>query len=173
MIELAQEKVKDVEFKIGDMKNLELGEQFDIIICMFSSIGYNLSYDDLETTFRNFHKHLRSGGIVVFDTWFHKRGWIEGYMNTHTIVEDNLQLARITQSCSKGNIGNFNMVFIVKDHGVIDFEIDHHELMIIDIDKVKALMDEIGFETHIYMGYTRKLWVPNSKQHPFFCGVKK
>ncbi|MCK5559888.1 MAG: class I SAM-dependent methyltransferase [Thermoplasmata archaeon] len=173
MIELAQDKVKGAEFRIADMKNFELGEQFDVIICMFSSMGYNTSYVEFETTLRNFYKHLYPGGIFVFDTWFHKRAWIEGYMNLHTVIEDNLQLARVTQSRSKDNIGNFNMLFIVKDNGVIDFEIDQHKLLIIDVDKVKMLMEELGFETHVFMGYTRKLWEPNSKQRPYFCGVKK
>jgi ubiquinone/menaquinone biosynthesis C-methylase UbiE len=172
MLDIAKEKVKDAEFRLNDMRTFNLDEQFDVIICMFSSIGYNTSYEELEITLRNFHKHLHPGGVLIFDTWFHKKGWIEGFMNINTVIEDDLQLARISQSRSKENVGNFNMVFVIKDRGVIDFEIDQHKLLIIDIDKVKKLMKDIGFDTFVYAGATQEYWTKKTKKRPYFCGVK-
>ena len=173
MLAIAREKVKEAEFRLDNMQTFDLGEQFDVILCMFSSIGYNTSYDQLETTLRNFHNHLRPGGVLIFDTWFHKRGWIEGFMNINTVIEDNLQVARISQSRSKGDVGNFNMVFVIKDKGQIDFEIDQHKLLIIDIDKVKNIMEIIGFTTEVYAGSTRELWTKKTKERPYYCGVKR
>jgi ubiquinone/menaquinone biosynthesis C-methylase UbiE len=173
MLKIAREKVKDAEFKLDNMQTFDLDEQFDAIICMFSSIGYNTSYEDLEATLRNFHRHLRPGGVMIFDTWFHKKGWIEGYMSINTVIEDNLQVARISQSWSKNDLGNFNMVFMIKEEGKVDFEIDQHTLLIIDIDNVKAIMDSVGFTTEIYAGDTRELWTEETKERPYFCGVKR
>jgi ubiquinone/menaquinone biosynthesis C-methylase UbiE len=173
MLRIAREKAKNAEFKLDNMQTFDLDEHFDVVICMFSSIGYNTTYADLETTLRNFHRHLHPGGVLIFDTWFHKKGWIEGFMNINTVIEDNLQVARISQSRSKGDVGNFNMVFVIKDRGEIDFEIDQHKLLIIDIDKVKDLMELVGFTTEVYAGSTHELWSKKTRERPYFCGVKQ
>jgi predicted TPR repeat methyltransferase len=40
MIKTAKAKVGDAEFEIADMIDFNLGEEFDVITCLFSSIGY-------------------------------------------------------------------------------------------------------------------------------------
>ena len=40
MVEVAKSKVADVKFQQGDMINFSLKNSFDVILCLFSSIGY-------------------------------------------------------------------------------------------------------------------------------------
>ena len=62
MLKLAKKKLPGVKFIKGDMKTLALKERFDVIVCMFASIAYNLNYDELESTLKIFYKHLQPGG---------------------------------------------------------------------------------------------------------------
>ena len=50
MLKIARKKVSGVKILIGDMKKLDLKQKFDIIICMFSAINYNVTYEELEKT---------------------------------------------------------------------------------------------------------------------------
>lgn len=72
MLRIAREKVPDASFIPGDMKELDLGENFDAVICMFSAIHYNTTYSELEKTLKNFYNHLNDGGVVIFDFGLNK-----------------------------------------------------------------------------------------------------
>ncbi|MCD6434131.1 MAG: class I SAM-dependent methyltransferase [Candidatus Diapherotrites archaeon] len=172
MLEIAKRKTKNVKFEIWDMKKLNLPERFDVIICMFSAINYNTSYSELETTLRNFYNHLKPGGVLIYDLGFNKETWIEGYTQIVTVVEDGLQLARISQSHLDGDVFNANFIFLVKDKGKFDFDIDQHKIGVFETLKVKKIMQKIGFKTIIYSDFTKRLWSKKLKKKPVFVGIK-
>jgi SAM-dependent methyltransferase len=75
MINIAKKKAKSVSgegcasFHIMDMKRLKLNQMFDACICMFSSIDYLLTYEDLRRTLRNVRMHLTKDSLFIFDFW--------------------------------------------------------------------------------------------------------
>lgn len=172
MLKIARKKVKGVKFSKGDMKKLDLKEKFDVIICMFSSINYNTDYKELERTLRNFYSHLKKGGVVIFDLGFFKENWMEGKVWIDTIVDSDLQLVRMTESHDSGGVFNAKFVFLVKDKGKFDFEIDEHKLGIFEIGKVRDNMGKIGFTTFLYSGLSKKKWSKKSKKRVVFVGIK-
>jgi len=173
MLRIARKKVNGAMFQSADMKRLDLGQRFDIIICMFGTINYNIDHEELRRCLEIFRDHLVRGGVLIFDMGFHKQMWIEGHVTIDTVVEEDLQLARISQFRSRDDIARFKMIFLAKENGDIDFEIDEHELGLFEIPKVRQLMEGIGFETYVYAGHTRTFWDPTSKERPYFCGIWK
>jgi SAM-dependent methyltransferase len=57
-------------FKIGDIRNCDLGITFDAVISMFSVIGYMTNNEDVISVFRTARRHLKSGGLLLFDVWY-------------------------------------------------------------------------------------------------------
>jgi SAM-dependent methyltransferase len=49
----------------GDMRTLRLGETFDAVF-IHDAIAYITTAEDLQSTFRTAHAHLRDGGIALF-----------------------------------------------------------------------------------------------------------
>lgn len=87
-------------------------------------------------------------------------------------MEDKLKLARICQSKLDDGIFNANFVFLVKDNGKFDFDIDSHELGIFNVEQVKILMEEVGFKTYIYADFTEEKWEDGEAKRPVFVGIK-
>ena len=54
----------------GDVRNVDLGEQSDAVLMMFAVLGYQLSNEDVAAALRNVRRHLRPGGLFVFDVWY-------------------------------------------------------------------------------------------------------
>lgn len=54
ILEVARKNVEGVVFKRADMATLNLGKKFDVITCLFSSIGYVKTRTNLRKTIRNF-----------------------------------------------------------------------------------------------------------------------
>jgi SAM-dependent methyltransferase len=49
------------------MASFSLGEQFDVVICVFDSLNHLLSFDAWRSLFDAAHAHLVEGGLFIFD----------------------------------------------------------------------------------------------------------
>jgi len=71
MLAVLEEKVRRAKIEIPvikcDMKDIEFREEFDAIICMYTSFNYLLTDQDIERALAAFHRALRPGGIVILD----------------------------------------------------------------------------------------------------------
>ncbi|MFB3885588.1 MAG: class I SAM-dependent methyltransferase [Thermodesulfobacteriota bacterium] len=54
----------------GDVRSLDLGKNFDAVLMMFAVLGYQTTNDDLMATLRTVRRHLKAGGLFVFDVWY-------------------------------------------------------------------------------------------------------
>jgi len=76
MLARAVEKTKTEEFKQppvfsqGDIRRIDLGRQFDAVVMMFAVLGYQTTNADVLAALRTVGKHLRPGGLFIFDVWY-------------------------------------------------------------------------------------------------------
>jgi SAM-dependent methyltransferase len=172
MLKIARLKIPEVKFMKGDMKKLNIEEKFDVVICMFSAVNYNTTFEELKTTFENFYNHLKNGGILIFDLGLNIENWIEGLISVDTVVDENLKIAIICQSHLDNGVFNADFVFLIKENGKLDFDIDQHELGVFGIENVIELMEDVGFKNFIYAEFTSETWDARSGDRPVFVGVK-
>lgn len=74
MVERAREKAVEAgaegaRFIEGDVRTVDLGTTVDAVISMFAVVSYQLTDDDLAAMFATARRHLREGGVFVFDGW--------------------------------------------------------------------------------------------------------
>ncbi|GAB4110100.1 MAG: hypothetical protein OHK0057_18370 [Thermoflexibacter sp.] len=73
MIAQAREKAKKhnskISFQVGDMRNLNFQNEFDVAICLFDSIGYVLTNEAINSVFNKVYQSLKVGGLFVFEFW--------------------------------------------------------------------------------------------------------
>ena len=109
MVELGKQKLPRVKFYNTDMVNFDLGQQFDVIISLFSAIGYVKTLSRLCQTMASIRKHLCPGGVVIIEPWyspeefedhrhdalFGERGSTKACRMRESLVKDNV--VRITE----------------------------------------------------------------------------
>ncbi len=98
MIKTARAKVPDAEFEIADMTNFSLVEKFDVITCLFSSIGYVQTFKNLVRTLKNFHNHLNNEGLTLVEPWVFKKDFQKGTISIDTYEDDKTRLVRMGAS---------------------------------------------------------------------------
>jgi len=59
-----------VELAQGDLTSFENGKQYDLVVSMFAVVGYLVRNEGLVAGLRTARKHLRPGGVFIFDNWF-------------------------------------------------------------------------------------------------------
>jgi SAM-dependent methyltransferase len=57
-------------FRQGDLRDVHLEPTFDAALMMFAVLGYQHSNQDVTRTLGNIRRHLRPGGLLVFDIWY-------------------------------------------------------------------------------------------------------
>ena len=58
-----------VEFYEADIGKLDLGQEFDAVLMMFTVLGYQLDDSELMAALATVRRHLRPGGLFLFDVW--------------------------------------------------------------------------------------------------------
>lgn len=140
MIRIARNKIPNARFKVADMTNFRLKEKFDVIICLFSSIGYVKSFNNLMKTLRNFWTHLDEKGLVIMEPWIFKKDFKSGYIGLNTYENEKLKLARMATSRIVGSKWLVFMHYLVGKKERIRYVEEVHEMLAVEYeDYVKAL----------------------------------
>ena len=148
MVEVAKSKVDDVIFEQGDMIDFNLKTEFDILLCLFSSIGYVKSYSNLEKTIKNFANHLKKGGVIVIEPWFTKSAFLGGMPGMTTYDGEDMKIARLNTTKVEGDLSIMEMHYLIaeKDQDIKHF-VDVHELGLFEHDKTLEIMKNANFES--------------------------
>lgn len=59
-----------VTWQSADIRDLDLDQTFDAVISMFAVVSYMVTNTDLMAALRTARRHLRPGGLFLFDAWF-------------------------------------------------------------------------------------------------------
>jgi len=103
-----------VDFRQQDMRALNIPEApFDAVMCLFDSIGYVATNENIFKVLQSVHQHLKPGGLFIFEFWhapamlknfdpLRVRRWKladrEVLRISETILEDAQQLAHVSYS---------------------------------------------------------------------------
>ena len=148
MLDIARKNYSDIRFIQADMIELDLKEKFDSIICLFSSIGYVKTYENLRKTINKFANHLNTSGVVIIEPWLTKSNAIAGLASMTTYENDDIKIARQCVTKIVGDMTPFEMHYMIARKGEdVTYFKDHHELGLFDTDITLQMMEEAGFET--------------------------
>ena len=68
---LQTSKIKNPpSFKHADIRDLELNEEFDVVISLFHVMSYQTTNTDIRSAFRAAFEHVKEGGVFIFDCWY-------------------------------------------------------------------------------------------------------
>ena len=136
-----------VRFEDADMTTMDLGRRFDVITCLFSSIGYVKTHSNLEKTIQNFARHLKEGGVVLIEPWFTKSVYIPGSPHMETHDGKDVKIARLSVSRAKGNLSVIDMHYLIAERGKdVKYFLDRHELGLFEVDQTLKILEETGFQ---------------------------
>ena len=147
MLEQAKRNAKGVEFVRGDMVDFDLGRKFDVVLCLFSSIGYVRTYSRLARTLRNFARHLRDGGVVVIEPWFTRSTVKDGYVHVLVRGDYHLKVVRVDITRIRGNISVVDERIVVAERakGMATYK-DRMVMGLFEQEEFLRLMREAGLK---------------------------
>src|SRR5262249_12082584 len=92
MLAVAEQKASgrtiNLRFHQADIRIVELGETFDAVLMLFAVLGYQTENDDVKSALQTARRHLRPGGLLVFDVWYGPAVLAQGPQERVRTIED-------------------------------------------------------------------------------------
>jgi ubiquinone/menaquinone biosynthesis C-methylase UbiE len=146
LLEFARKRNPEILFHQADMVEFQLGRTFDVVICLFSSIGYVKTLDKFAKAINCMTNHLVPGGVLIIEPWFTPETWHPGTVHAVMINEPNLKIARINTSYVDGRLSFFDMHYLIGTPEKTEYFVEHHELGLFKTDEMREILVETGLE---------------------------
>ncbi|MBO0683398.1 MAG: methyltransferase domain-containing protein [Candidatus Dormibacteraeota bacterium] len=103
MLAIARRRLPGVELYQGDFRSFDLGRRYDVVTCLFSSIGYAADVAELRQAITTMARHLEPGGLLVVEPFIAPGQFIPEHIQLLCAEQPDLKVARIGRwDMSKG-----------------------------------------------------------------------
>jgi len=144
MRDMACGVVGGIEIHGGDMRSFELTRTFDVITCLFSSIGYMLSSTDLHAAVSAMAGHLEPDGLLLVEPWFQPDDWVDGRVVAESANSADLAVARVSHSARSGTISTFERHCTVGGRTGVESWVDMHQMALWTLDEYSEAFTNAG-----------------------------
>jgi SAM-dependent methyltransferase len=128
LLRTARQRCPGVPFHQANMVDFSLSRRFDVIICLFSSIGYAKTLKRLRKTMTNFARHLLPGGILVVEPWFFPKRFWTGRVVANFVDKPELKIVWMHTSEAQGRVAILDSHYLVGTPERIDHFIERYEV---------------------------------------------
>ena len=130
------------------MRSFDLGRRFDVITCLFSSIGYMKSPADLRDGVINMARHLQPGGVLIIEPWLTEETWTPGGIHRALCRQAGFQNRADDHDSSKGRMSVFEWHMLIGTPDGIEYLTQKHELFLFsDAEYIEAI-NAAGLDFH-------------------------
>jgi SAM-dependent methyltransferase len=145
MLDEARRRLPEETFVEGDMRDISLGRTFDAVCCLFSSIGYMGSVEELNRAVAAMASHCSPGGVLIVDGWVRPEAWRTGtQISLETASDGTLSVARMGRSRREGNKTFLDMHHLIGSVDGIEHVIDVHELTLFEPGQYEESLRRAG-----------------------------
>jgi SAM-dependent methyltransferase len=144
LLGIARQRNPGVPFHQADMTDFHLGHEFDVVACLFSSIGYVRTLDNLAQAAACMARHLAPGGLLIIEPWFTPETWHPDTVHGLFIDEPQLKIARVSTSFAEGRLSYFDLHYLIGTPQGTEHFVERHELGLFETDEIRGLLTDLG-----------------------------
>ncbi len=130
LVAVAARKMPDVPVRTADMRDFDLGRTFDVVTCLFGSIGYVQTPEALRASVASMARHVAAGGVLIVDPWLTPEGFDPGHPTRPVVVEQpGLAAARLNDSRIEGRLSIMDFHYLIVRPGErVEHLVETHSL---------------------------------------------
>lgn len=147
MLTVAKQDYPDIPFHQADMVDFDLRKQFDVITCLFSSIGYVKTERRLEQAIRTMTNHLLPGGVLIVEPWFTPEQFQVGRLHSLFADQPDLKVCRMSLGEIEDRQSILNFHYMVGTPKGIETFTERHELGLFTQEEYLEAFRKAGLET--------------------------
>ena len=127
-VRIAREKLTRGSVYEGDMTSFALPRRYDVVLCLFSSIGYVRTLANVRRTLERFREHLADGGVALVEPWFAPGVMQAGRVSINTAQGEGVSVARMSHVEVEGRLSRIRFEYMIGRATGIERASEVHEL---------------------------------------------
>jgi SAM-dependent methyltransferase len=148
LLGIARSRCPDIEFRQGDMTDFDLDRRFDVVSCLFSSIAYVKTVENLNRAMSCMARHLNPGGMLVIEPGFTPQNYRAGKLAANFANLDDLKIAWMYTNDLEEGLSIFDIHYLVgTPQGVTSFR-ERHELGLFTEAEHESAFRHVGLRVH-------------------------
>lgn len=141
-VSIAKSKNPDGHYSVADMTRFRLDRKYDVILCLFSSIGYVKTLEMLVQTLTQFKEHLNEEGVILVEPWLTPDVWTAGRVDTIMTERSGIHMSRMSHSDREGDISIMKMEYLFgSEHGIEHYTEEHRLGLFTVKDMIEAFQE--------------------------------
>lgn len=139
-----------VMLRRGDMRSFRIPRTYDVVVCLFSAIGYLLRRGERDRAAANFFQHVSPGGVVLVEGWVRPAAWRPGTLHLQTYDGPDAKVARLSSSSRTGGISTIEMHYLVGVPGrPVRHLVERHRNALVDPEEMLGSFRRAGFRARV------------------------
>jgi SAM-dependent methyltransferase len=145
-LKLAQSKNPNGNFFIGDMRRFQLEKRYDVVQCLFSSIGYMLMPDDIVAALKCFGNHVTPDGIILVEPWLSPEAYVPGAPHMTTVDRPDLKICRMNLDVREGDVSILHFYYLIGTRDGIQQVEEIHKMALVAPDQMASHFQSAGLQ---------------------------
>lgn len=145
-VEIAKSKNSEGSYYTADMTDFHLDKKYDVITCLFSSIGYVKTLDNVIKTLKNFKEHLKEDGIILIEPWFTPEVWSEGRTDTLTTEHNGIKMCRMSFTAKEDQISILRFDYLFGSKTGIEYFSEEHVMGLFKTEELIQAFNEVDLD---------------------------
>jgi SAM-dependent methyltransferase len=147
LLEQARRRLPGVRFTRADLTSFDVGRRFDVVTCLFSSIGYAGTVDRLHSAIAAMARHLAPAGMLVVEPWLTPDNWDDTVSPRVDVVDhDQGTVVRVGVSRREGSRSLVHFHYVHAGSGRIASADEHHQLGLFSRDDYLGAAKAAGLQ---------------------------
>ncbi len=145
----AKKRLPEANIFVADMLDFDTGKQYDAVLCLFSSIGYLITQENLKVAIKNMAKHTKPGGLVIVEPWIKAVDLKRGRFSLEAESTGDFAVARMGTVSFDGIVTTLDMHHMVGAADGVEHFLERHKLAMYSDEDFQEAFTEAGLTVEI------------------------
>ena len=129
---------------IAPPSSSDLPSRYDLLLCLFGSIGYAKTLDRVTDALKCLTEHLSPNGRVILEPWFTPDKWLVGTVDVKSGKSKGLEVVRMMHSAAEGRMSVLTCDYLIGTAAGVEHRREVHELGMFTQDEMERCFEEAG-----------------------------
>jgi len=146
LLAIASEKYPTIPFHQGDMVDFQLPNRFDVVTCLFRSIGYSRSLERMRCAIGAMSRHLNPGGVLIVEPFFSPDSfWIDD-LRLNVFESPDLKISWMYSSKVENKVGIYEIHYLIGKKAGVEHILERHELGLFSDSEYRTALESAGLK---------------------------
>jgi SAM-dependent methyltransferase len=146
MLEQTHARCPDIPLHEADMRTFDVDCTYDVVICLFSAIGYVETAEAMRRSIERMAAHLRSPGLLIVEPWFTPESFWDGHLAANFQSESETKLAWMYRQYREGLQAVLDIHYLVGGEGQPEYIRERQDLGLFTPQETEDAFAAVGME---------------------------